>query len=381
MRVALPSPCVIGDGPMSAKRDYYEVLGVDRSADASALKSAFRKLALQFHPDRNPGDAAAEERFKEAAEAYEVLNDPQKRSRYDQFGHAAFSGGGGGPGGFSNVNINDIFGEIFGDFFGGQRSRRGVGADLRYNLEISFEEAALGCEANLTIPRSKACDACAGTGSKTQSRRTCPSCGGAGEVRFTQGFFAVSRTCSACGGSGQTVVDPCRNCQGAGQVESSATLTVKIPPGVDTGTRVRLAGEGEAGPAGGSPGDLYVVIHVKEHAIFVREGTEVLCEVPISFAQAALGAHLEVPTLDGKAKLKIPGGTQTGRMFRLKGKGIARLQGSGRGDQHVRVVVETPTELNHEQRELLEKFAAACGENVNPQAKGFFEKVKQLFGD
>ncbi len=366
------------------KRDYYEVLGVDRSADEAALKSAFRKLAMQYHPDRNPGDHTAEEKFKEVSEAYEVLSDADRRARYDRFGHQGVEGfGGSGFGG--GVNINDIFGEIFGDIFGGGRGRgrgpqRNRGSDLRYNLEISFEEAAFGAEVQVKIPRPRRCDACDGTGSKTKQTRTCPTCGGAGEVRFTQGFFAVSRACTQCGGSGQVVSDPCKTCKGAGRVEGESSLTVNIPPGVDNGTRVRLAGEGETGEHGGPAGDLYVVVHVREHPLFVREEYEVLCEVPISFAQAALGAQIDVPTLDGKVKLKIPAGTQTGKVFRLKGKGVPHLHGGGRGDQHVRVSIETPTDLSAKQRELLEQFAAASTELTHPQSKSFFEKVKQLFG-
>jgi molecular chaperone DnaJ len=368
----------------ASKRDYYEVLGVERSADADTLKSAFRKIAMASHPDRNPGDAAAEERFKEASEAYEVLSDGEKRARYDQFGHAGFQGFGGGAGGFRSVDINDIFGEIFGDIFGGGRARggrsRSRGADLRYNLEISFEEAAFGCDVQVKIPRPRKCDSCDGTGSKSRQTRPCPTCGGAGEVRFTQGFFAVARACGQCGGTGTVVPDPCKDCKGTGKNEAVANLQVKIPAGVDTGTRVRLGGEGEAGEQGGAAGDLYVVVHVREHPIFVREEYEVLCEVPISFTQAALGAQIDVPTLDGKVKMKIPSGTQTGKVFRLKGKGVPHLHGGARGDQHVRGVVETPAELNARQRELLEQFAAASGEETNPQTRTFFEKVKQLFG-
>jgi molecular chaperone DnaJ len=368
------------------KRDYYEVLGVERNADADGLKKAFRKLAMQFHPDRNPGDHTAEEKFKEASEAYEMLSDPDRRARYDRFGHQGVEGfGGQGAGGFSTVNINEIFGEIFGDIFGGGRGRgkggRNRGADLRYNLEVAFEEAAFGVEVSVKIPRPKRCEECAGTGSKSKQARTCPTCGGAGEVRFTQGFFAVARPCNQCGGSGKVVADPCKPCRGAGTVESVSELSVKIPGGVDHGTRVRVAGEGEPGENGGPPGDLYVVVHVKQHAIFHREENEVFCEVPISFVQATLGAQIEVPTLDGMVKMKIPEATQSGKIFRLKAKGIPHLHGNGaRGDQHVRVVVETPQNLSAKQRELLEKFAEASGENVNPQSASFFEKVKQLFG-
>lgn len=363
----------------ASKRDYYEVLGVERNADADSLKRAFRKAAMQHHPDRNPGDKEAEEKFKEASEAYEVLSDPDRRARYDRFGHQGVEGF---QGGFNTVNINDIFGEIFGDIFGGGRGRgrqRSRGADLRYNLELTFEEAAFGTEVNVKIPRPKRCAECEGTGSKSKQMRTCPTCGGAGEVRYTQGFFAVARACGRCDGSGHVVSDPCKACKGEGAVDSVSELSVKIPAGVDTGTRVRLAGEGEPGEHGGPSGDLYVVVHVKEHALFHREEYEVFCEVPISFVQAALGAQLEVPTLDGMVKMKIPEGTQSGKIFRLKGKGVPHLHGNARGDQHVRVVVETPQNLTGKQRELLTQFAELSGEDINPHAKSFFQKVKQLF--
>lgn len=366
------------------KRDYYEVLGVERNADADGLKKAFRKLAMQHHPDRNPGDAESEERFKEASEAYEMLSDPERRARYDRFGHQGVEGFGGQGGGFSTANINEIFGEIFGDIFGGggrgRRGGRNRGSDLRYNLEVAFEEAAFGCEVTVKIPRPKRCEVCGGTGSKSKQARTCPTCGGAGEVRFTQGFFAVARACNQCGGSGHVIADPCKPCKGAGTVESVSELSVKIPGGVDHGTRVRVAGEGEPGENGGPPGDLYVVVHVKEHPVFHREENEVFCEVPISFVQAALGAQIDVPTLEGMVKMKVPESTQSGKVFRLKGKGIPHLHSSARGDQHVRVVVETPQNLSSKQRELLEKFAEASGEDVNPQTNGFFEKMKQIFG-
>jgi len=362
------------------KRDYYEVLGVARQASPQELKSAFRKLALQHHPDRNPGDEAAEEAFKEASEAYEVLSDPDKRARYDQFGHA------GVPfdfGGFGGAGINDVLSEIFGDIFGGGRGRRGGrarGADLRYNLELTFEEAAFGTEVTVKIPRPKRCEVCDGTGSKDKQRHTCQTCGGAGEMRYTQGFFSVSRPCGTCGGSGSVATAPCSRCRGAGRYESESKLSVKIPPGVDNGTRVRLVGEGEPGEHGGPPGDLYVVAHVKEHAIFVREEAEVLCEVPISFVQATLGAQVDVPTLEGMVKMRIPAGTQSGKVFRLKHKGIHHLHGGGRGDQHVRVVVETPTDLTSEQRALLEQFAELSGERTQPQMRSFLDKVRELFG-
>jgi molecular chaperone DnaJ len=365
------------------KRDYYEVLGVDRAADEQAIKTAYRKLAHRYHPDKNPGDKKAEDAFKEASEAYEVLSDPDKRARYDRFGH---QNGQGFPGdfGFGNAaTINDIFGDIFGEMFGGggrQRRGRARGQDLRYHLEIAFEEAAFGTTARITIPRAKTCASCHGSGAKAgTSPRTCPTCGGSGEIRLTQGFFSIARTCHHCHGSGRVIVDKCADCGGAGAVREQAVVEVKVPPGVDTGTRLKLGGEGEPAPAsGGAPGDLYVVVQVREHPVFRREDTEVLCEMPVSFTQAALGTMIDVPTLDGPVKLKVPAGTQTGKVFRLKGKGIPALQGGGRGDQHVRVFVETPTHLSKEQRELLERFAAISGEETNPQAKTFWEKVGDL---
>jgi molecular chaperone DnaJ len=367
------------------KRDYYEVLGVARTANPQELKSAFRKLALQFHPDKNEGDKASEERFKECSEAYEVLADPEKRARYDRFGHQAPGGFGPGPfeQGFSG-NINDIFGDIFGEIFGQRTRQRGGkqrGADLRYNLEVSFSEAAFGSEAKVKIPRHKQCTSCHGSGARAgTTAKTCPTCHGAGELRMTQGFFQISRSCGHCQGTGKVITDPCPACRGAGKVESESVLTVKIPPGVDTGTRLKLTGEGEPGERGGPPGDLYVVVHVQEHPIFIREDTEVICEVPISFAQAALGSTIEVPTLDGKVKMKIPMGTQSGKVFRLRGKGIPHLNGYQRGDQHVRVTVEVPEKLSKKQRELLEQFAAVAGEDTHPISKSFFAKVKELFG-
>ena len=371
---------------MSAqKRDYYEVLGVQRTATGPELKSAFRKLAIQFHPDKNEGDKVAEEKFKECSEAYEVLSDAEKRARYDRFGHQAPGGFGPSPfdQGFTG-NINDIFGDIFGEIFGQRQRGRGGkqrGSDLRYNLEVSFAEAAFGSEAKVRIPRHKQCAACHGSGSKPGTGpRTCPTCQGAGELRMTQGFFQISRSCGHCQGTGKVVTDPCATCRGAGKVESESVLTVKVPSGVDTGTRLKLTGEGEPGERGGPPGDLYVVVHVQEHPIFIREDTEVICEVPVSFTQAALGSTIEVPTLDGKVKMKIPGGTQSGKVFRLRGKGIPHLNGYQRGDQHVRITVEVPEKLSRKQRDLLEQFAAISGEDSHPQSKGFFDKVKELFG-
>ena len=365
------------------KRDYYEVLGVEKNVTPQELKSAYRKVALQYHPDRNPGNREAEDKFKEATEAYEVLSDTEKRARYDRFGHAGTPFEGFGAGGFSSVNLNEIFGDIFGDLFGGGRTRRGGpgrGADLRYNLEISFEEAAFGHEVEVKIPRPKRCEVCNGRGSRSGGERACPTCGGAGELRFSQGFFAVSRTCGQCNGAGRIITDPCSKCRGAGRYDSESQLSVKVPAGINTGMRLRLAGEGEPGEAGGPPGDLYVVVHIKDHPIFVREDYEVFCEVPISFTQAALGAQIEVPTLEGKEKLSIPPGTQTGKVFRLKGKGIPHLQRSGRGDQHVRVTVETPTSLTKQQRELFEQLAEISGEDCHPASRSFFRKVRELFG-
>jgi len=369
------------------KRDYYEVLGVQKNVSAQDLKSAFRKVALQYHPDRNPGNHEAEEKFKEASEAYEILSDPDRRGRYDRFGHAGVGGAAGGDpfgGGFQGVNINDIFGEIFGDIFGGRGGRGRVsnrGADLRFNLEISFEEAAFGCRPKVPIPRPKKCDTCSGTGSKSAAApKTCGTCGGAGEVRFTQGFFAVSRPCTECGGTGAMVPDPCGKCRGSGKVPNEEVIEVNIPAGVDNGTRVRLTGQGEPGDRGGPAGDLYVTVIVREHPLFQREDYDVFCEVPISFTQAALGAKIDVPTLDGKVKMTIPEGSQSGKVFRLKGKGVPHLHSGQRGDQHVRVIVETPTGLTAKQRELLEKFAESSGEEAHPQSKNFFEKVRELFG-
>jgi molecular chaperone DnaJ len=369
------------------KRDYYEVLGVARDADEAALKSAYRRLAHQYHPDKNEGDRASEEKFKELTEAYAVLSDGDKRARYDRFGHR----GGGVPFeegfGFGGAaNINDIFGDIFGEMFGGQRrgrTARARGSDLRYDLTIAFEEAAFGTVARLEIPRSRRCETCQGSGAKPgTSPKTCATCGGSGEVRLTQGFFSIARTCHHCGGSGRVVSEKCGTCGGAGAKREKATVEVKIPAGVDTGTRMKLTGEGEPAPgAGGVPGDLFVVIGVRDHPIFRREDTEVICEMPISFTQAALGTTLDVPTLDGTSKLKIPAGTQSGKVFRIKGKGITSLQGGGRGDQHVRVYVEVPTRLSKEQRDLLEAFAAVAEKDSLPQTRSFWEKVAALLRD
>jgi molecular chaperone DnaJ len=366
------------------RRDYYQVLGVGREATPDEMKSAYRKLAHQYHPDKNPGDKQAEDRFKEASEAYAVLSDPDKRARYDRFGQqngrSPFEDFGFG----GDAAINDIFGDIFGEMFGGRRRPRARvrGSDLRYHLEVSFEEAAFGTTARIQIPRPSRCGPCQGSGAKPgTSPRACPTCGGAGEVRLTQGFFSVARTCHHCSGTGKVIPEKCPTCGGAGTTRERATVEVKVPAGVDTGTRLKLSGEGELAPGpAGQPGDLYVVVQVREHPIFRREDTEVLCEVPLSFTQAALGAQIDVPTLDGPAKMKVPAGTQSGKVFRLRGKGVPALSGGGRGDQHVRVLVETPSKLTREQRELLERFAALSGEETQPQASSFWAKARELFG-
>ncbi|WP_263264465.1 molecular chaperone DnaJ [Pseudomonas sp. RIT-PI-S] len=372
-----------------AKRDYYEVLGVERGASEADLKKAYRRLAMKHHPDRNPGDKAAEESFKEANEAYEVLSDASKRAAYDQYGHAGVDPqmGGGGPG-FGGANFSDIFGDVFSDFFGGGRggSRGGAqrGSDLRYTLELDLEEAVRGTTVSIRVPTLVNCKVCEGSGAKKGSAPiTCPTCAGIGQVRMQQGFFSVQQTCPRCHGQGKVISDPCDACHGEGRVEEFKTLSVKVPPGVDTGDRIRLSGEGEAGAQGGPTGDLYVVINVREHSIFQRDGKNLYCEVPISFTDAALGGELEVPTLDGRVKLKIPDGTQTGKQFRLRGKGVAPVRGGAPGDLLCRVAVETPVNLDRRQRELLEEFRASLEGNTtnSPKASGWFEGMKRFFGD
>ena len=369
---------------MAAKRDYYEVLGVSRSAEPDEIKKAYRKIALKSHPDRNPGDKQAEERFKEASEAYQVLCDPERRAQYDRFGHAAFEQGGFGGFDFSASGFEEVFGDIFGDFFGGTRrgrSRTRRGEDLRYDLEVTFEEAIFGAEKTLRVPRLATCHDCDGSGSKDGApRETCSACRGSGQLRYQQGLFSIAKTCGQCQGQGSVLRDPCRACGGSGAVRGQQTLSLRIPPGVDTGSRLKLRGEGESGLNGGPSGDLYVVLHVREHALFTRDGNNVICDAPIGFTQAALGAEIDVPTPHGKMKLKIPAGTQSGNIFRIKGKGVPDVRGYGHGDALVRVMVETPKKLSPRQRELLEEFARLSGEEVHPLSKGFFDKVKEMFG-
>jgi molecular chaperone DnaJ len=373
----------------SKKRDYYEVLGVARSASEDELKKAYRRLAIQFHPDRNPGNKEAEEHFKELNEAYQVLSDPDRRSQYDRLGHAAFdSHAGGGFGGFDfSQGFEEVFSDIFGDFFGAGRSRSRShsrrGDDLRYDLEIDFHEAARGIEKSVSFQRLATCESCSGSGARSGAAgvRTCPNCRGTGQVRTQQGFFSISTTCGQCRGEGMIIADPCPKCQGQGRTRRAQSLVVRIPPGVDNGSRLKLRGEGEAGSSGGPAGDLYVVIHVREHELFARQGNDVVVEVPVSFPQAALGGEIEVPTLDGKVKVKVQPGTQSGKVMRLKGRGFPDLHGYGRGDELIKILVETPRRLTAHQRELLEEFAKASGEDINhPMSKGFVDKIKQMFG-
>ncbi|MGI9950819.1 molecular chaperone DnaJ [Moorellaceae bacterium AZ2] len=377
-----------------SKRDYYEVLGVDRGASQEEIKKAYRRLARQYHPDLNPGNKEAEEKFKEIQEAYDILSDPEKRARYDQFGHAGVEGGAGAGPGFGGFDFKgadfggfgDLFDMFFGDAFTGGRRRRGPerGADVRLDLEISFEEAAFGAEKEVGVPRLERCPDCGGSGAAPGTHPvTCQACGGTGQVRITQrtplGYYQTIRTCHQCQGTGTIIPNPCKTCRGRGQVQRTRKIKIKIPPGVDTGARLRLAGEGEVGERGGPPGDLYVYINVRPHKIFRREGFDIFCEVPISMVQAALGDEIEVPTLEGKARLSIPEGTQSGTAFRLKGKGIPRLNGAGRGDQHVVVRVVIPKNLTEQQKELLREFARLHGWEPSEKEKGFFRKVKDAF--
>jgi molecular chaperone DnaJ len=375
------------------KRDYYEVLGVNKDASEDDIKKAYRKLAMKHHPDRNPDNPKAEEHFKEAKEAYEILSDKSKRAAYDQFGHAGVdpsAGGGFNPGAGGYGNFADAFGDIFGDIFGGggggggRRSNVYRGADLRYNLEITLEEAARGSETRIRIPTLEECELCHGSGAKPGTTPvTCPTCHGHGQVRMQQGFFSIQQTCPKCHGSGKYVSTPCANCAGAGRTKKHKTLAVKIPAGVDEGDRIRLAGEGEAGVNGGPPGDLYVVIHIKAHGVFQRDHNDLHCEMPISFTTAALGGEIEIPTLDGYAKIKIPAETQTGKAFRLRGKGIKGVRSHTHGDLLCHVVVETPVNLTERQRELLrelETINQEHSERHNPRAKSWMDKVREFFG-
>jgi molecular chaperone DnaJ len=372
----------------AAKKDYYEVLGVNRDASEEEIKKAFKKLAMKFHPDRNPDNPKAEESFKEAKEAYEILSDDQKRAAYDQYGHAGVdpSMGGGGFGGFNSGNFSDAFGDIFGDIFGGARNQRSNvyrGADLRYNLEISLEDAAKGTETKIRIPVQTSCETCHGSGARPgTSPVTCTTCNGHGQVRMQQGFFSVQQTCPKCHGTGKMVKEPCPTCHGGGRVKQNKTLNVKIPAGVDEGDRIRLSGEGEAGVNGGPTGDLYVVVHLKEHPIFQRDGANLHCEMPISFSTAALGGEIEVPTLDGAAKMKIPAETQTGSVFRLRGKGIKPLRSSEHGDLMVHVVVETPVRLTEKQKDLLREFESSTQADAgkhSPKNKSWVDKARDFF--
>jgi molecular chaperone DnaJ len=378
-----------------AKQDYYALLGVPKTATADDLKKAYRKLAMQFHPDRNPGDKDAEQKFKDISEAYDVLKDDQKRGAYDRFGHAAFEGGRGGPGGGAGPGgfdfnfgsgFADIFDEMFGDFMGQRRQGGGGGrgADLKYNLEITLEEAFKGSQATIRVPSLGPCEACNGSGAAGASQpQTCGTCGGAGQVRATQGFFTIQRTCPTCQGQGRVIKDPCKSCGGAGRTRREKTLQVPIPAGVEDGTRIRLAGEGEAGMRGAATGDLYIFLSVTPHRMFQREGADLQCRVPIPLTTAALGGTIEVPTIDGtRAKLQIPAGTQSGAQFRMRGKGMSILRNPNRGDMYVEAVVETPVNLTKRQQDLLREFEKA-GEDADtsPQSSGFFAKVRELWDD
>ncbi len=376
-----------------AKRDYYEVLGVGRDADEKAIKSAFRKMAKEYHPDRNQGDDTAEQKFKEINEAYEVLKDQQKRAAYDQFGHSAFEGGGfgGGGAGFDSdfgASMSDIFDDLFGDFMGGggqrrhkPRSSQERGSDLRYNMEISLVDAFTGKTAEISVPSSIHCDSCNGTGAKKgTSPSVCSSCAGLGKVRASQGFFTIERTCSQCHGRGEVISDPCKDCSGSGRITKERVLSVNIPAGVEDGTRIRLAGEGEAGLRGGPSGDLYIFLTIAPHEIFSRDGADIFCQVPISMITAALGGQIEVPTVNGeRTRMKIPEGTDTAKQFRLKAKGMPVLRSKSTGDMYVQVEVETPKNLSRRQKDLLKDFEKASNDDTNPESAGFFKRAKDFF--
>lgn len=371
---------------MAAKRDYYDVLGVSKNASDADIKKAFRRLAMKFHPDRNPDNEEAEEKFKEAKEAHDILSDQQKRAAYDQFGHAGVSTSAGGPDAQGFSGFGDIFDSVFGDIFGAQGrggQRAQSGANLRYDLELGLEDAIAGATIKIRVPRLVTCNQCSGSGARPGSGPVrCPTCNGAGQVRMQQGFFSVQQTCPKCRGRGNIIDDPCPACRGQGRIRDSKTISVKVPPGVDTGDRIRLNGEGEAGEHGAPPGDLYVHVTVKEHEIFVREGSDLYCEVPISFTAAALGRDIEIPTLEGKVKLRIPAETQSGRLFRLRGKGVRSVRSSARGDLLCRVVVETPVNLSRKQKDLLDQFEDSMVEDdkrFRPRASSWFNSVKKFF--
>ena len=376
------------------KVDYYETLGVVRTADDKIIKTAYRKLAMQYHPDRNPNDTEAERKFLELGEAYDVLKDPQKRAAYDRFGHSAFENGGGGAGGgfngfggggFGAGGFADIFEDIFGDVMGGGRNRRSGGrergADLRYNMEVTLEEAYAGKTAQISVPSSMSCEECTGTGAKKGTQPvTCTTCGGAGRVRVAQGFFSVERTCHTCNGRGQMIKDPCPKCDGAGRISQERNLSVNIPAGIEDGTRIRLTGEGEAGTRGGPSGDLYIFLSIKPHEFFQRDGSDLYCKVPISMATAVLGGQFEVATLDGtQTRVKVPEGTQNGKQFRLKGKGMPVLRQQMTGDLYIQIAIETPQNLSKRQRELLEEFEKISSTENSPQSTGFFSRMKDFF--
>ncbi len=376
-----------------SKPDFYTLLGVDRSASADELKKAYRKLAMKYHPDKNPGDEAAEQKFKEVSEAYDVLKDDQQRAAYDQYGHAAFEGGTGGghPGGGMGGGMggmSDIFDDLFGEFMGGRRGQRSDGGrargqDLRYNMQITLEEAYEGKKAQIHVPSSVTCDTCSGSGASPGSQPVnCTTCGGNGRVRAAQGFFSIERTCPTCHGRGQVIENPCSDCHGQGRVQKERTLAVTIPPGVEEGTRIRLAGEGEAGMRGGPAGDLYIFLSIEPHKLFERDGTELFCDVPISLTTAALGGEMEVPTVGGgKVKVKVPEGTQTGKQFRVRGKGMPGLHARRHGDLYIQIHVETPVGLTKAQKDLLKQFDDASSDKTNPESAGFFDKVKEFFND
>ncbi len=380
------------------KRDYYEILGVSRTASAEEIKKAYRKLAVKYHPDKNQGNHEAENKFKELGEAYEALSDEQKRAAYDRFGHAAFAQGGGGGGyGGGFHDASDIFSQVFGsgdigsifeEFLGGGGRQRGGrsssqrGDDLRYDLEITFEEAAFGVEKEISVRRSDTCDSCEGSGAeKGSGQKTCPTCKGLGQVSVSKGFFSISQTCPTCRGAGKIIEKPCQKCSGSGRIEKTSKTKVKIPAGIEEGMRLRVTGMGDSGIRGGSPGDLYIVVHVKDHGFFVRDGDDVYCEMNIPFTTAALGGEIDVRTLTGKVSLKIPAGTQTGKVFRLKGRGIENVQGRGIGDQNIKINVQIPVKLTSKQKQLLEEFTKLDESDTYPEAdgKGFFEKAKSFF--